>query len=97
MFKAGLVTVVAFIMVFVPIGTAFGQATDAENCKDHPMFSRMKNFAIVECKSNFDAAEFFVPGGTKTVEGQKTTISYALNEGAQMPSAELRSSTKTAS
>jgi OOP family OmpA-OmpF porin len=65
---------------------AAAQQPDAENCKDHPMFSRMKSFYISECKSSFDAVEFYIAEGTKTVEGQKTEIKYALNEGAQMPS-----------
>jgi len=60
---------------------------DAENCKDHPMLSRMKNFYISECESDFDEVEFYLPEGqTKTIEGQKTYISYALQEGSPKPS-----------
>jgi OmpA-OmpF porin, OOP family len=73
----------AFAML---IGVAGAVAQDAENCKDHPMFSRMKSFYIDECTSSFDAVEFYTPDGNKTVEGQKTEISYALIEGNQMPS-----------
>ena len=68
-------------------GAAFAQEADAENCKDHPMFSRMKNFFIADCKKSFDAVEFYIlDSQTKTVEGQVTRIDYALREGAQMPS-----------
>lgn len=68
-------------------GAAFAQEADAENCKDHPMFSRMKNYIISDCKTSFDAVEFYMPGSqTKTVEGQVTRINYSLREGAPMPS-----------
>ena len=68
-------------------GAAFAQETDAETCKDHPMFSRMKSFFISDCKKSFDAVEFYLPEyQPKTVEGQVTRIDYALREGAQMPS-----------
>lgn len=69
-------------------GAAFAQETDAEDCKDHPMFTRMKNFFIADCKTSFDAVEFYLPEyQPKTIEGQVTRIDYALREGAQMPSA----------
>ena len=69
-------------------GAAFAQEADAENCKDHPLFSRMKNFYIADCKMNFDAVEFYVTESqTKTVEGQVTRIDYTLREGAPTPSA----------
>ncbi|MGA2587590.1 MAG: OmpA family protein [Candidatus Aminicenantales bacterium] len=68
-------------------GAAFAQEADAENCKDHPLFSRMKNFYISDCKVSFDAVEFYLPDSPeKTVEGQVTRIDYSLKEGAQMPS-----------
>ncbi len=68
-------------------GLALAQEQDAENCKDHPMFTRMKNFFISDCKSRFDAHVFYLTDGTeKTVEGQMTTVDYALREGSQQPS-----------
>jgi OOP family OmpA-OmpF porin len=78
----------AFVLIFLGLaGIAAAQPpADAENCKDHPMFSRMKNFTISECKQNFDAVELDIPGGTKTVEGQKSEIAYDLIEGSPMPS-----------
>jgi OOP family OmpA-OmpF porin len=74
----------ACVMLFGLAAAAAAQ--DAANCKDHPMFTRMKNFIIDECKSSFDAVEFYTPDGTKTVEGQKTEINYSLIEGNPMPS-----------
>ncbi len=66
---------------------AAAQEEDAEGCKDHPMLSRMKGFYISSCESKFDAAEFYVAEDkTESVEGQKTVIEYALNEGAPSPS-----------
>jgi OOP family OmpA-OmpF porin len=65
---------------------ASAAAQDAAGCKDHPMFSRMKNFTISECKRSFDEVEFYIPDGTKPVEGQKTQINYSLTEGSPMPS-----------
>jgi outer membrane protein OmpA-like peptidoglycan-associated protein len=63
------------------------QETDAEGCKDHPLFTRMKNYYITNCEKNFDAVEFTIADGkTETVEGDKTVIDYNLKEGAQAPS-----------
>ncbi len=64
------------------------QETDAEGCKDHPLFTRMKNFYIRSCEKNFDAVEFTVADSkTETVEGDKTVIEYSLKEGINPPSA----------
>jgi outer membrane protein OmpA-like peptidoglycan-associated protein len=60
---------------------------DMEGCKDHPLFSRMKNFHITSCEKNFDAVEFNVePEKTVTIEGDKTVIDYELNDDANAPS-----------
>lgn len=68
-------------------GLCRAQEEDAEGCKDYPMFSRLKNFTISSCESNFDAVEFTVgEGETKIIEGQKTIINYSLREGANAPS-----------
>jgi OOP family OmpA-OmpF porin len=84
---AAIVPVLALFAVFLGAGLAVAQETDAENCKDHPLLSRMKNFYIGSCESNYDAADFFMPDGeTKTVEGQKTYIDYGLKEGSPNPS-----------
>jgi outer membrane protein OmpA-like peptidoglycan-associated protein len=73
------------ILAAASLGIA--QETDAEGCKDHPLFTRMKNYYITNCEKNFDAVEFTIADGkTETVEGDKTVIDYTLKEGAQSPS-----------
>ena len=63
-------------------GFAFAQQ-DAKDCKDHPLFSKMPNYYINDCKkSDFDAFEFFDPDsqGKKKVkvEGKKYWIQYNI-------------------
>jgi OmpA-OmpF porin, OOP family len=80
-----LILMAAALLAFA--GSALAQQTDVENCKDHPLFSRMKSFYIAGCKSAFDAAEFYVKDSeAKTVEGQMTHIEYYLQENAPQPS-----------
>jgi OOP family OmpA-OmpF porin len=68
---------------------------DAEDCKDHPLFTRMPNMHIARCSSSqFNLRRF--PVGPRTaddspvksvdVEGPVFWISYELNEGAVPPS-----------
>jgi outer membrane protein OmpA-like peptidoglycan-associated protein len=67
---------------------------DAEDCKDHPLFTRFPNTHIIGCQSlQFDLRRF--PTGppnaelaTKPVdvEGPVQWISYLMNEGATLPS-----------
>lgn len=72
-------------LTIVPLVRA--QVADAENCKDHPLLSRMKGFYLFECEKDFDAVEFSLPDGViKTIEGNKTYIKYYLQEGAPKPS-----------
>jgi len=74
------------IMLFLA-GFCLAQEADYEGCKDYPMLSRLKNYYISSCESNFDAVEFTVgEDQTKTIEGQKTVISYTIQEGANTPS-----------
>jgi len=68
-------------------GICAAQQEDAEGCKDYPLFSRIKGFYITGCETKFDAYEFTLSGDeTKTVEGQKTVISYYIREGENPPS-----------
>jgi len=74
-------------LVLLFSGLCLAQEPDTEGCKDHPMLSRMKNFTISNCESNFDAVEFQLPDDkVETVEGQKTKIDYSLQEGTTQPS-----------
>ncbi len=85
--KVALISALALFAFAFGAGLAVAQEPDAENCKDHPLLSRMKNFVISSCESRFDAVDVYVAEGeTKTVEGQKTVIEYALPEGVQPPS-----------
>jgi len=84
--KTGLmILMTALLLSFA--GLVRAQETDAENCKDHPLFSRMKNFYITECRVAFDAVEFNIKDNEfKTVEGQMTKVNYRLQENVPQPS-----------
>ncbi len=81
-------TIINGILVILLLSVSLGMAQeDTEGCKDYPMFTRMKNFYISYCESNFDAVEFTISDyETKTIEGQKTIIDYDLIEGSPIPS-----------
>jgi outer membrane protein OmpA-like peptidoglycan-associated protein len=75
---------------------AFAWAADAENCKDHPLFSRMSNYEIYGCATTeFDVVafpkpelkEWATPADYSEVEGKVYAISYKLKEGATQASA----------
>lgn len=68
-------------------GSASAQK-DVKGCKDHPLFTRMPNYSITECKTkDFDQHEFYVAGEKEfVVEGKKTFISYEIKEGVKPPS-----------
>lgn len=76
------------LVVLALASPALGVAEDdAEGCKDHPMLSRMPRFYINDCERKHDEVEFNVgEDKTQNVEGQKTRISYSLNDGADGPS-----------
>jgi outer membrane protein OmpA-like peptidoglycan-associated protein len=91
----GLWLILIFSLVFIS-GPAAAQ--DKEGCTDHPLFNRMPNFEIYDCKSvEFDAVDFAKPGlkhwdrdkaeDYQTVEGKVFSISYKLKDGAPPPSA----------
>ena len=85
--KTGLMILMTALLLSLA-GLVRAQETDAENCKDHPLFSRMKNFYITECRAAFDAVEFNIKENeSKTVEGQMTKIEYHLKENVPQPSA----------
>ena len=65
---------------------------DADGCKDSPMFpTRMPNYLIGSCKSDYDASVFNLDaGGTNTItkEGTHTAIQFDFNHesGSSKPS-----------
>ena len=73
-------------------------AADAEGCKDHPLFNRVKGYSLSLCdRSGFDAARFPVgpavvqsdgtPAKMVSVEGAMTTLQYYPEEGIKPASA----------
>ena len=68
------------------VGVAYSQEKDTENCKDHPLVSRMNNYYISSCEKSFNSFEFYVKEGDKTLEGDRTKIAYSLKEGKPQPS-----------
>ena len=69
-------------------GIALAQE-DFENCKDHPLLTRMPNFFIENCQeSQFDMVKFKdVNGEDIDVEGRLSHIDYQIKEGFTPPSA----------
>lgn len=66
-----------FFLFALAFGAAAAQETDAEGCKDSPLFTRMPHTVIAECTSSFNQLE--VPVGadkTQTTEGTLTRIVY---------------------
>ncbi len=86
--KRRWLAVVSSILSIVTLAAvAAAQEADTEGCKDHPLLTRMKNFYLYRCESNFDAVEFTTgDDDTKTLEGQKTSLEYYLQEEAANPS-----------
>ena len=61
---------------------------DEPNCKDHPLFTRMPNFHINNCKeTDFDQADFVDEKGNEIkVEGKFSLVKYDIKEGYKAPS-----------
>lgn len=58
----------------------FAQAEDADECKDHRMFSRMPNFKLYQCNENFAALEVIITSDKKEEhEGNRTHLKYLFN------------------
>ena len=60
---------------------------DADGCKDHPLFTRMKNYYIVQCEKKYDQANIMIdedPDSPKNLkpEGDKTFIKYQYEDSA---------------
>ena len=89
-------TCLAFALLFASL-PVLAQDSDAEGCKDHPLFNRMPGYIVSSCETKpFDAREFpagsALDGGNKpakleTVEGAQTTLTYAASDEGKHPSA----------
>jgi outer membrane protein OmpA-like peptidoglycan-associated protein len=62
---------------------------DAAGCSDHPLFTRMLNMRLVQCRTvQFDSAKFKTGKGTETaVEGKRFEIKYQILPGNEYPGA----------
>lgn len=68
-------TVLAAFLIFASVASA--QEKDAVDCIDHPIFSRVKNFYIENCRENLNAYEFMISDNDfHTIEGTVTEIIY---------------------
>lgn len=64
-------------------GLAFA-ASDAKGCKDHPLFTRMNNYSIYECKNRYDQLVIKFDNDPKSdknlkLEGDLTSLSYGYD------------------
>jgi OmpA-OmpF porin, OOP family len=69
------------------ISSAVFAQSDAEGCKDHPLFTRMKNYYIEQCEKKFDQALIMIdedPDSPKNLkpEGDRTIVKYQYQESA---------------
>jgi OOP family OmpA-OmpF porin len=76
-----------FIGIVLLIPAAAFAEPDADGCKDHPLFTRMKNYYIVQCEKKYDQALIMIdedPDSSKNLkpEGDKTFIKYQYEESA---------------
>jgi outer membrane protein OmpA-like peptidoglycan-associated protein len=74
------------LMVLALVAPGLAGAADAEGCKDHPLFSRMKGYALTSCEARFDAGLIMIeeePDSPKNLrpEGDLTLLGYDIEEG----------------
>jgi len=76
----------ALLLVFALSRVVFARE-DEKGCKDHPMFTRMPNFYIFECKEkDFDQADFKDEKGNDIkIEGKFHSTDYRIKEGYKAP------------
>ncbi|MBA7639485.1 Peptidoglycan-associated lipoprotein [subsurface metagenome] len=80
----------AFLGIFLSIifvSVAFAQEEDVEGSKDHPLFSRMKNYYISGYEEfKYDSHEFYdAEDNEYIIEGRKWVIEYTLRDGVEAP------------
>jgi OOP family OmpA-OmpF porin len=73
------------VVLLVPMA-AFAES-DADGCKDHPLFTRIKNYYIVQCEKKYDQANIMIdedPDSPKNLkpEGDRTFIKYQYEDSA---------------
>lgn len=84
---AVLILALSFLLAGAVFIRAQEEETDVEGAKDHPLLSRMKNFYISNYLDRYDEHDFyFSESDMKTIEGDRTYLSYQLKEGVPQPS-----------
>jgi len=85
--RCGRIIGLVWVFIFVASGIGFAQE-DAKGCKDHPMFTRMPDFYISNCReSKFDQVDFMDEKGKEVkVEGKFYKIDYHIKKGVTPPS-----------
>jgi len=78
---------IGLLLAMAFVSPVFAQK-DEEGCRDHPMFTRMPNFYIENCKDkDFDHADFIDEKGKDiTVEGKYYWAEFDIKEGYKAPS-----------
>ena len=76
---------VLMLVLLIPF-SAFAES-DADGCKDHPLFTRMKGYVIEGCETTFAQAMIMIdedPESSKNLkpEGNRTQIRYVFSESA---------------
>lgn len=75
-----LLAAVAMCCVCVPVLAA--PPKDAKGCEDSPLVSRFPGSTIANCKhTNFDSVKMPLAKGSRTVEGDRQSISYRVEKG----------------
>jgi outer membrane protein OmpA-like peptidoglycan-associated protein len=86
--------VLGMAMVLVFMGSCAFAQQDKKGCKDHPAFTRMTNFYIVNCQQKeFDSVDFYEPPqGEKSlkVEGRTHVIEYRAQKGIEGKTTQLQ-------
>ncbi|MFZ5570701.1 MAG: OmpA family protein [Thermodesulfobacteriota bacterium] len=80
--------VILFITAVLPAYAASpGKEPDAAGCADHPLFTRMLNMRLVQCRTlPFDSFKFKTGKGTENVvEGKRFEIKYQIFPGYDYP------------
>jgi len=83
-------TLVKLLVVLALVAPGLATA-DAEGCKDHPLFTRMKGYILTGCEAKFDQALIMLdedPDSARNLrpEGDLTLLSYDFEEGGKAPS-----------
>ena len=80
MIRARFTSAIAIFAFFIAALAQSAHAADAPNCSDHPLFTRMQNMRIMNCKTaDFDRFLFKTSKtATEPVEGKRFEIRYVM-------------------